>query len=63
VPKPILVRLATMACVIILEISRCKDSSRQSQLLYVVRFYCNMFRLIYKEPSSGRQGTKEKFVT
>jgi len=33
---------------------RRKDSIRQSQqFLNIMKFYCNMFRLTYKEPSSG----------
>jgi len=33
---------------------KCEDSIRQSQqFVNIVKFYCNMFRLMYKEPSSG----------
>jgi len=45
---------------VMMEIYRRKDSSRlPQQCLYIVKFYCNMFRLTYKEPSSGSQSSKE----
>jgi hypothetical protein len=31
-----------------------------SKSFYVEMFYSNMFRLMYKQPSSGWKGTKEK---
>ena len=31
--------------------------------LYVVKFHCNMFRLMYKDPSPGWRVTREKLCT